>query len=113
MRRIAAIAAVLLAGCATTSGAGSEPPQQVTFETTPCFGGCPVFSLTLDADGHGVYEGGRFVKTTGRHEFSASRGQVGAFFDRIRPFRPDGAVRYDMAHCPGPAHTDAPSVNVR
>ncbi|HTM96378.1 MAG TPA: DUF6438 domain-containing protein [Croceibacterium sp.] len=114
MRWIAALAAVSLAGCVTTtSGAGSEPPRQVTFETTPCFGSCPVFSLTLDADGHGVYEGGRFVKTKGRHEFSASAKQVRAFFDRIRPFRPAGAVRYDMANCPGPAHTDAPSVNVR
>ena len=113
MRWTAAVAAVLLTGCATTSGANSEAPKQVTFETTPCFGSCPVFSLTLDADGHGVYEGKRFVKTKGRHEFSASRAQVRAFFDRIRPFRPAGAVRYDMAGCPGPAHTDAPSVKVR
>jgi hypothetical protein len=113
MRLIAALAAVSLAGCATTSGSGPEAPRQVTFETTPCFGSCPVFSLTLDADGHGVYEGGRFVKSKGRHEFSASRAQVRAFFDRIRPFRPDGAASYDMANCLGPAHTDAPSVKVR
>lgn len=113
MRRIAVIAAAGLAGCATTSNTGSEPPRQVTFETTPCFGSCPVFSLTLDADGHGVYEGERFVKTKGRHEFTASGTQVRAFFDRIRPFRPSGAVTYDMGNCPGLSHTDAPSVKVR
>jgi hypothetical protein len=114
MRWIVALAAVSLAGCVTApSGAGSEPPRQVTFETTPCFGSCPVFSLTLDADGHGIYQGGRFVKTKGRHEFSASPKQVRAFFDRLRPFRPRGAATYDMANCPGPAHTDAPSVKVR
>lgn len=113
MRLIAISAAALLAGCTTTSGTSSEPPRQVSFETTPCFGGCPVFALTLDADGHGVYEGDRFVKTKGRHEFSASRIEVRAFFDRIAAFRPNGAVNYEMGNCPGPAHTDAPTIKVR
>ncbi len=112
MRSIAILAAVLLAACTTTSGAGSAAPQSVAFETTPCFGSCPVFSMTLSADGHGTYEGGRFVKVKGRHEFTASPEQLRAFFDRIRPFRPHGEKRYDYGNCPVPVATDSPSVSV-
>jgi len=111
MRFIAVVAATLLTGCVTTSDAAQ--PQSVRFETTPCFGSCPVFAVTVSADGHGTYEGGRFVKVKGGHVFTATPAQVKAFFDRIRPFRPDGEVRYNMGNCPGPAHTDSPSVNVQ
>jgi len=113
MRLIAMSATVLLAGCVTPTDMSAERPQQVTFETTPCFGSCPVFSLTVYADGRGVYEGGRFVRTKGRHEFRASDGQIRAFLGRLEPFRPNGAVTYDISNCPGPAHTDAPTVRVR
>ena len=113
MRWIAALATVTLAGCATPSATGGATPDRVYFETTPCFGSCPIFSLTVHADGTGVYEGGQFVKTKGRHEFVASPAQVRAFFDRIRPFRPNGEQRYGYDSCPGPLATDSPSVNVR
>ena len=113
MRSIAIFAAALLAGCATTSGADTPAPRSVRFETTPCFGSCPVFSMTISADGHGTYEGGRFVKTKGTHEFTASPAQVKAFFDRIRPFRPRGEKTYDYGHCPVAVATDSPSVHVR
>jgi hypothetical protein len=112
----AAVATVALTGCTVIPS--SDPastgtaPERVSFETTPCFGSCPVFSLTLNADGTGVYEGGRFVKTKGRHEFTAPPAQTRAFFDRIRPFRPDGEVTYNIGNCPGPAHTDASSIKV-
>jgi hypothetical protein len=112
MRYIAALAATLLAGCTTMSGADTAPPQTVQFEVTPCFGSCPVFTLSISADGHGVYEGGRFVKTKGRHEFTSTPAQVKAFFDRIAPFRPHGTKVYDYGHCPTPVATDSPSVNV-
>ncbi|WEK47036.1 MAG: DUF6438 domain-containing protein [Candidatus Andeanibacterium colombiense] len=113
MRLIAVLAAALLAGCATTPGADTAPPQSVRFETTPCFGSCPVFVVTISADGHGTYEGGRFVKTKGTHEFTATPAQVQAFFERIRPFRPKGEMRYDYGHCPVPVATDSSSVDVR
>lgn len=111
MRLTAVIAATLLAGCATT-GADSSMPQTVEFEVTPCFGSCPVFTLSISKDGHGVYEGGRFVKQKGRHEFTATPAQVRAFFARIEPFRPHGDHRYDYGNCPVQVRTDSPSVNV-
>lgn len=112
MRSIAILAAALLAGCTTTSGESSPAPQSVRFETTPCFGSCPVFVVTISADGHGIYEGGRFVKTKGTHEFAATPAQVKAFYDRIRPFRPHGEKTYNYGNCPVPVATDSPSVNV-
>lgn len=112
MRSIAILAAVLLAGCTTTSGADRPAPQSVSFETTPCFGSCPVFSMTIDANGKGTYEGGRFVKVKGRHEFTASPEQVRAFFERIGAFRPQGEKHYDYGNCPVAVSTDSPSVNV-
>lgn len=112
----AVLATAVLAGCTVVPSSGpastGRAPDRVSFETTPCFGSCPVFSLTVNADGTGVYEGSRFVKTKGRHEFVASPAQTRAFFDRIRPFRPNGDVVYNMGNCPGPAHTDASSVRV-
>ncbi|MBO9498387.1 MAG: hypothetical protein J7496_10180 [Novosphingobium sp.] len=115
MRFIAILAAAaLLTGCAIMPEADSPPPpQSVRFETTPCFGSCPVFVVTVSADGHGTYEGGRFVKTKGTHEFTATPEQVRTFFARLRPFRPHGGKRYDYGHCPVPVATDSPSVDVR
>lgn len=112
MRSIVILSAAVLAGCATTSDAGKPAPESVSFEVTPCFGSCPVFSITVDRNGKGVYEGGRFVKVKGRHEFRASPAQLAAFFDRIEPFRPKGTKVYDYGHCPVPVSTDSPNVNV-
>lgn len=113
MRMIALLAAGLLAGCATTGGSNSAPPQSVDFVVTPCFGSCPDFSLTLSANGQGVYEGGGFVKVKGTHKFTATPAQVQAFFARLAPFRPSGEVRYDYGNCPVPVATDSASLNVR
>lgn len=112
MRSIVILAAAALAGCATTSDADQPAPDSVSFEVTPCFGSCPVFSITIDRDGRGVYEGGRFVKVKGRHSFTASSTELAAFFDRIEPFRPNGTNTYDYGHCPVPVSTDSPNVNV-
>ena len=114
MPMLALLAAGLLAGCTTTAGSSSAPPpQSVDFAVTPCFGSCPDFSITLSADGQGVYNGGGFVKVKGTHRFTASPAEVQAVFARLAPFRPTGEVRYDYSNCPVPVSTDSPSVNVR
>ena len=113
MRIVALIALGLLASCSDERPRQAQTPQSVDFETTPCFGSCPVFKVRLFSDGKGEYEGGRFVAQKGTHAFTATPEQVQAFFDRLRPFRPQGAVRHDMGHCAVPAHTDASSIDVR
>lgn len=112
MRMTALIALGLLAGCSDERPRQAQTPQSVDFATTPCFGSCPVFTVRLFSDGKGTYEGQRFVAKKGVHEFTASPKQVEAFFDRLRPFRPQGAVGHDHGNCAAPAHTDASSIDV-
>ncbi len=37
----------------------------IHFERTACYGTCPAYSVTIQGDGHVVYEGKAHVKTTG------------------------------------------------
>jgi hypothetical protein len=39
---------------------------RLTLERTACFGACPMYRMTLYADGTVVYEGDRFVEVTGK-----------------------------------------------
>ncbi len=45
--------------------AAQEPQVAVTLERTPCFGACPVYTVTIYTDGTVVYQGERFVDVTG------------------------------------------------
>jgi hypothetical protein len=40
--------------------------QQIKFRTGPCFGSCPVFELTIDADRNMMYKAGDFEKKEGQ-----------------------------------------------
>ncbi len=73
----------------------------------PCFGTCPVFSITLNQNGSLTYEGDRFVTVTGRE-----RRQLGAgvFEDAVRLIEslPETEL-VDPLQCPR-RHTDAKTV---
>jgi len=77
-----AFALVLLAGCAGHDAgqpsAQAEPQSQaqpqapdaqdissIALQRSPCFGACPVYELTLSADGQVKFVGQRFVDATG------------------------------------------------
>jgi len=47
-----------------------------TLERTGCYGECPVYRLTVAADGSVVYVGTKWVKVTGRREYSITPAQV-------------------------------------
>jgi hypothetical protein len=38
----------------------------IKLERTPCFGSCPVYSVSIDAKGNVTYEGKKFVRVAGR-----------------------------------------------
>ena len=113
------IAAMLaLAGCAS----GGERPgtpvaiqeDAITYQTSPCFGACPVYSVTVRPNGTGVFIGKRFTAVDGERAFKATVAQYQAFASRLLPFRPKrGDVRYAPGepNC-GAAATDMPSVDV-
>ena len=122
MRAILAPAiAIALAGCVTSrpDSGGPAPlplPQSwISYETSACYGRCPVYSVTIGSDGSGRFVGKRFTAVEGERSFTVTPDQFAAFARLLAPYRPEsGAVRY----APGEpncvrAPTDQPSVEVK
>jgi hypothetical protein len=81
---------------------------KITLERTDCFGGCPVYKLTIIADGTVVFEGRRFVKQEGVTRKSVNREQLKqlmAEFDRVNFFSLEDDYSEIRLSCP----TDQPS----
>ena len=85
------------AGCRRASYSGQavisqDVPQDlmITLERTACYGFCPVYKLTITADGAVVFEGRQFVKQEGatiKSAISQERlKQLMAEFDRVKFF---------------------------
>lgn len=55
----------ITAAYAQESTSVSDEDVAITLERTPCFGGCPVYSISILNDGTVVYQGIRFVEVTG------------------------------------------------
>ena len=75
----------------------------ITLERTSCFGICPVYKLTITADGAVVFEGRRHVKqegTTIRSAISQERlKQLMTEFDRVRFFSLETSYWKDLRRC--------------
>lgn len=93
------------------SGRGTA---SISYETSPCFGTCPVYRVTVNADGRGVFEGLHHTRVSGRRNFRVTPAQYRAFVDRLAPIRPAaGTIDYrDSSMCERMA-TDHASVTVR
>ncbi|WP_114951903.1 DUF6438 domain-containing protein [Sphingosinicella terrae] len=105
---------LLLAACATTPLAevGAAGPDTISLETGPCFGTCPVYRVTVSADGSGSFEGRRFTAVTGTRRFEVTPDQYRAFARHLAPLRPTSAERrYSGEACTMMA-TDLPSTEV-
>jgi hypothetical protein len=113
------VAALALGGCIPESRMPGGPVpiegDSISYETGPCFGACPVYSVTVRPDGTGVFTGKRFTAATGERSFTLSHAQYQAFAAKLAPYRPpSGEVRYapGESNCAN-APTDMPSVEVR
>jgi hypothetical protein len=104
--------AVLLPGPAFAQAS----PAVISYETTECFGYCPVYRITVNPDGSALFEGRRHTAVHGLRRFRMTRAQASAFARRLAPFRPArGRISYDPdTRCrgAGAAITDASSINV-
>ncbi|NML07430.1 DUF6438 domain-containing protein [Sphingomonas sp. G-3-2-10] len=114
---IVSVAALALAGCARTDGGRPIPIESdsITYETGPCFGRCPVYSITLRPDGSGVFTGKNFTAVAGERAFKLTPAEYQAFAGRLQPYRPEsGERRYSHGEkgCEQ-AVTDMPSVDIR
>lgn len=94
IRRFAPAAVLALAACATDTGPATPDPagpiQTVTYSTGPCFGACPVYTVTVDlASGSIAWQGERFVAVTGDRRM-VDKAAVVAFLNRLQKWRPPG-----------------------
>lgn len=108
-------AMLLTGGCA---GVGSGPArtgagEEIRYQTSACFGTCPVYSVTVRADGTGRFEGERFTATTGARDFTVPRADYQRFAAALAPYRPRGErlVQPGSPDCANPP-TDMPGVEV-
>lgn len=131
MRAIWAVglAATMLGGCSVLVPRTDGPPpprhhpvagpphlteQTIRYETTPCYGRCPVYTLTINNRGEGVFTGTRFTAVTGERRFQATPEQFDAFAYALRPYMPaDGELLIEQGSklCKNAA-TDMPSVDI-
>lgn len=75
---------IALGSCAPAAGGQIPEDFQVLMERGPCFGSCPIFTMTVSADGSVVYDGIRFVEVEGRQTATLSETQVQAIFEAVR-----------------------------
>jgi hypothetical protein len=108
-------------GLATAACAPAERPataapvrQEITYETSPCFGACPVYAVTVRDGGRGgTFEGKRFTAIEGRRDFALTAAAFDAFARSLRALR----TADPAAHVPGGARcrlqaTDQSTVTV-
>jgi hypothetical protein len=115
MRRIALLLGLAACGRAPAPGPHARPAAahgHLSLERRPCFGTCPVYTVTLERTGAVIFEGRRFVADTGTHTASIPAARADSLF---RALDAAGwftlADRYTMGE-PGCEHfaTDLPSV---
>ncbi len=92
------VTALAIAALAAPAGAAGvpRPVSSISYETTACYGFCPVYKVTVNADGSGTFEGREHVAAQGQRRFRISRVQFAAFARHLEPVRPArGEARYD------------------
>lgn len=108
------LAIAMLAALAACASAPEAPaPQTITYARGPCFGACPVYRVTVGADGSGLFEGERFTAVTGQRRFTVTPEAFRAFAEKLAPHRPQGTLDIAMGHARCQlAATDHPSAVV-
>jgi hypothetical protein len=94
--------------------AGSARGAVVTLERGPCFGTCPVYRVSLSADGMVEFLGTRFVSRVGN---ASARVAPDAVASLVRSLETSGFFGLADAYVPdaptcGRYHTDAPTVSI-
>jgi hypothetical protein len=111
-RMIAAAMAVGLSGCLTPVAPDENAMESISYETGPCFGACPIYRVTVNRDGTGLFEGRRFTAVEGERRLRLSSDHFGDFARQLEPLRPTrGHRRYSGEACETMA-TDLPSVEI-
>ncbi|HEY2434552.1 MAG TPA: DUF6438 domain-containing protein [Vicinamibacterales bacterium] len=75
--------AVALLAALSAGPAFAQETVRITLERTPCFGRCPVYTVTIADDGRVTYDGRQFVRVDGAHEWRIDRAAVRALAAEI------------------------------
>lgn len=111
--KAAALALALAAGCA--GNPEPEPPtasDHISMTRGPCFGACPIYTVTVWGDGRVRFEGDRFVAQTGEHTKTVDPEAVAALFaaaDSLGFHRLPGDITPANEQVCGASWTDMPS----
>lgn len=109
--------ALLLPGCAMK---GEAPPaahhspnalESIRYETSPCFGTCPIYNVTVSSAGKGIFQGQRFTSANGTETFAVTREQFDAFARALAPYRGKVGGQAGGGNCKR-MHTDDITVRV-
>lgn len=86
------LAALLLGGCASlppASGPGTAPEgESIGYSVGPCFGFCPVYSVTVAPDGAVTFDGERHSAALGHHVRQGAPATYRAMAEALEPYRP-------------------------
>ena len=108
---------ILILAAVVAAPAAAQParaaPESISYQTSPCFGRCPVYTVTVYSNGRAIFEGVRFTTVTGTRNFRITPRQYLAFRRHLAPLHPaSGSVRYaGRDRCESMA-TDLPSAEV-
>ena len=111
MKQIAILLAATLAIPAAAQSPTRSPIRSITYETGPCFGRCPVYSVTIYSNGRATFTGRRFTAVEGTREFRVPAGTYQTFARHLARVRPARDIRYSGERCRTMA-TDLPSATV-
>lgn len=92
----------------------NQPAKSISINTGGCYGPCPVFDLSLDSTGKGIYTGRYYVKKTGEHDFKVNAADFENLRVHLAQYRPIGKKVYDSGDaCSEGFVTDNPSVLIK
>jgi hypothetical protein len=66
---------------------GVPPDTIIQLERTSCFGSCPIYTVTIDADGTVTYVGSKFVRVVGRRTARIEPSVVASLLSRAERIR--------------------------
>src|SRR3954452_7862857 len=113
MKGIALVALALAALPARAPAPAAETGlRSISYQTGPCFGTCPVYRVTVYANGAGLFEGLRFTAVTGARRFRITRAHFRAFAARLAPDRPPTGERHYVGAACRQLATDQSSVEI-
>ena len=104
---VALLGMALLASCETTAPPVPPADVRITLERGPCYGACPIYSVTITGDGQVTYRGVNFVHATGEQHGTASREDVAHLVSML-----EAAHFFDLQEAYRANITDLPTYRV-